>query len=80
MKSLMHDMVVDALAKHEKTMETAEILRAEARGRENNVLCDLCGENPCVWIRERVAVIANDENEHGHTFTINNKTRRKIGF
>jgi hypothetical protein len=24
MKSLMHDMVVDALDKHEKTMETAE--------------------------------------------------------
>jgi hypothetical protein len=34
MKSLMHDMVVDALAKHENAMATAKILRAEARTRE----------------------------------------------
>jgi hypothetical protein len=30
--------------------------------------------------QERVAVIANDENKHGHTFTINNKTRRKLAY
>jgi hypothetical protein len=80
MKSLMHDMVVDALAKHENTMAASERLRAEARGRENSVLCSLCGENPCFWIQERVAVIANDENEHGHTFTIDNKSRRKLAY
>jgi hypothetical protein len=40
--------------------------------------CDLCGDYPCVWIVQRAAVVAN--NEHGHTYNIENKTRRKVGY
>jgi hypothetical protein len=42
--------------------------------------CDLCGDYPCVWIVQRAAVVANDEHEHGHTYNIENKTRRKVGY
>jgi hypothetical protein len=31
-------------------------------------------------IAQREAVIANNKNENGHTFMINNKTRRKIAY
>jgi hypothetical protein len=78
MQSLMHDMVLDALFKNdvkdsqEKRFKTAKV--------ESNECCDFCGDSPCVWIAERRAVIANDNNENGHTFTIYNKTRRKIAY
>jgi hypothetical protein len=40
----------------------------------------LCGDYPCVWIIQREAVLANDENEHGHTYTIENKARHKVRY
>jgi hypothetical protein len=46
----------------------------------NDRSCDLCGDYPCVWIVQRAVVVANDENEHGHTYNIENKTRRKVGY
>jgi hypothetical protein len=51
-------------------------------GKDNgrDSLCDFCDENPCVWVCQREAVVTNNENEHGHTFTIVNKTRHKIAF
>jgi hypothetical protein len=80
MKSLMHIMVVeDALNKHDQE-QLKVASSASVEGRSEHVCCDLCGENPCVWVAERAALIANNDNEHGHMFYLVNKTRRKIAF
>jgi hypothetical protein len=76
MKELMHDMVVDALTKSDNEKIQNSCVEEE---KEPCLFCG-CGESQCVWVSHRDAVIANDENEHGHTFAIVNKTRRKIAF
>lgn len=44
------------------------------------VECELCGDNPCVWLAERDRVVANDKVLHEHVFGVENKTRRKVAF
>jgi hypothetical protein len=79
MKELMHDMVMQSLAKHQENKKIVTTSGEEDSG--SDCLCGFCGENPCVWVCQRENVIANDENEHGHAPTIIlNKTRRKIAF
>jgi hypothetical protein len=78
MQSLMHDMVLDALFKNDA--KKTSVGNFEAANIESDKCCDFCGYSPCVWIAERRAVIANDNNENGHTFTIYNKTRRKMAY
>jgi hypothetical protein len=77
MKNLMHDMVMHSLSKNQKKEMVVTSIEKDSG---NDCLCDLCGENPCVWVTERETVIANDEIEHGHILAMVNKTRRKIAF
>jgi hypothetical protein len=77
MEKLIHDTAVDALTNRHKTSDKVSWIGSDNGG---DSMCALCGENPCVWVCQREAVIANNENEHGHTFTIVNKTRCKIAF
>jgi hypothetical protein len=79
MQSLMHDMVVDALFKNDIKITQVGNFKKE-KIEESDKCCDFCGDCPCVWIAQRQAVIANDYNENGHTFTVLNKTRRKIAY
>jgi hypothetical protein len=78
MRDLMHDMVVHSMTEEENRQETK--LVGSKEDEDEDCQCDYCGENPCVWVDGRDGVIANDENENGHTFTIENKTRRKLAF
>jgi hypothetical protein len=78
MQSLMHDMVLDSLAKNDGKKRKLE--SSTVRKEESDKSCDYCGECPCVWVTEREAVVASDANENGHTFTIFNKTRRKMAY
>jgi hypothetical protein len=55
MKTLMHDMVIDALANQDKTFDKDSLIGSDKGG---DSLCDLCGENPCVWVSECEVVIA----------------------
>jgi hypothetical protein len=77
MKDLMHDMVVKALLKRD---DEKLVTFHGKKGIVENGQCDYCLEVPCVWLDEREAVVENDRNENGHTFLIENKTRRKIAF
>jgi hypothetical protein len=79
MKSLMHDMVVDALEKYDQKKRDVKDIRT-TKTKSDDDCCYFCGYSPCVWIAQREAVIANDKNENGHTFTITNKSRRKIAY
>jgi hypothetical protein len=73
MQSLMHKMVINVLAnrEHYDEKKMASWIK-NIKGGDSH--CDLCAQTPCVWVAQREAVIANDENEHGHTCTIVNKT------
>jgi hypothetical protein len=64
MKKLMHDMVVDALVNLHKTKDNVSQIGSDNGG---DSLCDLCGENPCIWVCQREVDIAIDENKHGYT-------------
>jgi hypothetical protein len=77
----MHDiMVLDALFKND--IKKSHVGNFKTENIESDKCCDFCGSCPCVlWITQREAVIENDDqNENGHTFTIYNKTRRKIAY
>jgi hypothetical protein len=78
MKPLMHDVVLHALDKNDKNKRNVKSLMTDKL--ESNKYCNFWGNCPCVWITERQVVIANDENANGHTFTIYNKTPRKITY
>jgi hypothetical protein len=52
----------------------------QRKSKATSAVANFCGNCPCVWIAEHQAVIANDQNENGHTFTIYNKTHRKIAY
>jgi hypothetical protein len=77
MQKLMHDMVLNALSDRHKTNDK-KVTSSIGSDNGGDSLCDLCGENPCVWVCQREAVIAIDEDEHG-PFAIVNKTRRFVG-
>jgi hypothetical protein len=53
-------------------------MRATTKKALACVECDLCGNIPCVWKGEFANVVANDQLEHGNTFGIENKTRRRV--
>jgi hypothetical protein len=82
MENLMNEAVVDILSNPEnydkKKKEDHDDKMSAMMGNDRS--CDLCGDYPCVWIVQRAVVVANDENEHGHTYNIENKTRRKVGY
>jgi hypothetical protein len=80
MRDLMHDMVMHSLLKKK---EEAKLVCVDGGNKEEDSKdsqCDYCSENPCVWVDGRDGVIANDKNENGHTFSIKNKTCRKLAF
>jgi hypothetical protein len=80
MENLMNRMVVDILSNPEnydkKKKEDHDDKMSAMMGTDRS--CDLCGDYPCVWIVQRAAVVANDERTH--TYNIENKTRRKVGY
>jgi hypothetical protein len=78
MQKLMHDMVLDALSDRHKANDK-KVTSSIGGDSGGDSLCDLCGENPCVWVCHREAVIAIDEDEHG-PFAIVNKTRHKVAY
>jgi hypothetical protein len=78
MRDLMHDMVVHSMTENQREKKLVGSDGNEDDGEDSQ--CDYCSENPCVWVDGRDGVIANDENENGHTFMIENKTCRKLAF
>jgi hypothetical protein len=83
--AIMLERVVRALNKFanddkDEAADDQELADRKRKAEEVLDPCEFCGEKPCVWITERDAVIANDENQHGHLLTVLNRTRRKIAF
>jgi hypothetical protein len=81
MENLMNEMVVDILSNpenYDKKKKEDPMTRCrrwwEPIGPRLVRRLSLCVD------RQRAAVVANDENEHGHTYNIENKTRRKVGY
>ena len=84
LSSIMHDAVIETLTDFEKEKggKNADDDNEDKNADEGAEAteCDFCGEMPCVWLRERLTVIAKDDMEHGHSCTVVNSTRRRIAF
>ena len=82
----MHRCIVDALTRLEEDKPSedagAEFVERKRKAEEVTPQCDACGEMLCVWSSERDTIIAKDEMEHGHTFSVANSssTRRKMAY
>jgi hypothetical protein len=80
MENMMNRMVVDILSNPKLRQEEEGITKTRCHAKWEPTGPATCAATILVWIVQRAAVVANDENEHGHTFNIENKTRRKVGY
>jgi hypothetical protein len=46
---------------------------------DDGAVCESCGDDPCVWLREMENGVAVDEMEHAGTSTVNS-SRRKVAY
>jgi hypothetical protein len=80
MKRYFEEDILDALARNdENNREIVEVAGVEIAPETADTACELCGETPCVWLREQNTVIAMDDNAHAGSNTPNN-TRRRLAF
>jgi hypothetical protein len=81
MENMMNEAVVDILSNPKTTTRRRrKITKTRCHDDGNRQVLRLVRRLSLCVDRQRAAVVANDENEHGHTFNIENKTRRKVGY
>jgi hypothetical protein len=68
--------VYGALSEYEKELAKGGV--SSGNKTADLIQCESCGEVPCVWVRERETVIANDRTLHNAQVT--NNLRRKAAY
>jgi hypothetical protein len=83
MCSIMHGEVILALSKYENKTDRELHAKTEHNivpASDDDTPCALCGDIPCVWLGELGNIVANDKLEHLHTFSVQNRTHRRVAF
>jgi hypothetical protein len=79
----MNGIVRDTLEKHDQELEEMKMPASatdnDAENPATDRPCDDCKESPCVFLKERKNIVAQDKAMHGGTSTANS-TRRRTAF